>query len=100
MSHNTVFVFFSGSISHVITNVTAHPTRWIDLVVGIGYNNDSATVKTLLQSIVSEETRILPDSVPQIAVAELGESSINLVVRPWVKTADYWAVRFGLIKRI
>ena len=90
----------SSIMGNVITNVTANPTRRIDLVVGIGYNDDIAKAKTVLQAIVREDSRVLQDPAPQVAAAELGESSINLVVRPWVKTSDYWDVRFDLIERI
>lgn len=86
----------SGSI----TNYSAKETRRIDLVVGIGYDDDIRRAKELLQRIVNEEDRVLAEPAPQIAVSELGDSSVILVVRPWVKTEDYWPVRFDLTERI
>lgn len=84
----------------VITNATANAIRRIDLVIGIGYGDDIAKAKDLLRGLLDAEPRILADPVYTVAVAELGDSSVNLVVRPWVKTGDYWDVRFQLTERI
>jgi small conductance mechanosensitive channel len=83
-----------------ITNYSAHPTRRIDLVFGIGYDDDIRKAKELLQQAVDSDERVLKDPECQIAVSELGDSSVNFVVRPWVKSEDYWAVRFDLTERI
>lgn len=83
-----------------ITNITANETRRIDLVIGIGYEDDVDKAKVLLTKILAEEPRILKDPAPTIAVAELADSSVNFVVRPWVKTKDYWPVRFDLTEKI
>lgn len=83
-----------------ITNYSAMETRRIDLVFGIGYDDDLRKAKTILQRIVDEDERILKDPAPQIAVSELGDSSVNFVVRPWVKVGDYWAVYFDLIEKV
>lgn len=91
----------NGNItSSVITNVTANPTRRIDLVVGISYEDDIKAAKTVLNEILAAEPRILDTPAPKIAVSELGDSSVNLVVRPWVKTGDYWNVYFDLTEAI
>lgn len=87
-------------LSSSITNVTANPTRRVDLVFGIGYDDDLLKAKTLLEKIISEEPRILPDPEPQIAVSELADSSVNFVVRPWVNTGDYWGVYFALTEKV
>jgi len=84
----------------VITNVTAHATRRIDLLIGVGYGDDLSKVKKALTAILANESRLLKDPAPTIAVAELADSSVNLVVRPWVKTEDYWTTRFDLIEAI
>lgn len=84
----------------VITNVTANPTRRIDLVAGIGYEDDIDEAKEVINSILASEGRILKDPPPQIAVAELADSSVNIVVRPWVRSQDYWPVRFSLTEKI
>ena len=87
-------------ISDIITNITAKDTRRIDLTVGISYSDDMAKTKDILIRLAKEESRILADPAPIVAVAELADSSVNLVFRPWVKTADYWDVRFDLTERI
>ena len=56
--------------------------------------------KDILQRLAQEESRILTDPATTVAVAELADSSVNLVFRPWVKTADYWDVRFALTENI
>ena len=87
-------------ISDIITNITAKDTRRIDLTVGISYSDDMAKTKDILIRLAKEESRILADPAPTVAVAELADSSVNLVFRPWVKTAEYWDVRFDLTERI
>lgn len=91
----------NGAISNsTITNVTANPTRRVDLLIGIGYDDDIRKAKETLETIVSEHSMVLKDPAPTIAVFELGASSVNLVVRPWVKTEDYWDVLFELTEEI
>jgi len=87
-------------ISDIITNINAKDTRRIDLVVGIGYSDDMAKTKDILERLAQEDPRILTDPAPAVAVAELADSSVNLVFRPWVKTGDYWAVRCDLTENI
>jgi len=95
-----VLVPNSAIMSNVITNVNANPTRRIDLSIGIGYGDSMQKAKDVLACIIAEESRILAEPAPAIAVAELAASSVNLVVRPWVKTEDYWAVRLDLTEKI
>lgn len=84
----------------VITNITANTTRRIDMIIGISYDDDVKTAKAALEDIIKSDTRILSDPAPTIALGELGASSLDLVVRPWVKTEEYWAVRFDLTEKI
>lgn len=86
--------------SGTITNYSAEATRRIDLVVGIGYDDDIRRGKEVLEGILADEPRILADPAPVVAVSELADSSVHLVVRPWVKTEDYWPVRWDLTERI
>ena len=95
-----VIVPNSKIISDIITNINAKDTRRIDLVVGISYADDMAKTKDILQRLAQEDTRVLTNPETTVAVAELADSSVNLVFRPWVKTADYWAVRFALTENI
>jgi len=87
-------------IGDVITNINAKDTRRIDLTVGISYSDDMAKAKEILQSIAREDNRILAEPAPAVAVAELADSSVNLIFRPWVKTGNYWDVRFELTEKI
>jgi len=90
----------SGITAGVITNVNAESTRRIDMVVGISYDDDIRAAKATLENLVRADRRILEDPAPTIAVAELADSSVNLIVRPWVETADYWGVRLDLTEQI
>ncbi len=83
-----------------ITNYSTKPTRRIDLVIGCGYDDDLKAVKEYLRSVVTGDDRILHEPEPVVAVNELGDSSVNFVVRPWVNNTDYWAVKWDLIEAI
>ncbi|MFC1820411.1 mechanosensitive ion channel family protein [Thermodesulfobacteriota bacterium] len=84
----------------VIKNVTAYDTRRVDLVIGIGYSSSIQKAYDVMVDIMKKDTRILSDPAPQIAVSELADSSVNFVVRPWVKKEDYWGVKFDLTRNI
>ena len=91
----------NGSItSGSIVNYSAKDTRRVDLVFGIGYGDDIAKAKNILSQIVTGDERVLKDPAPTIAVAELADSSVNLVCRPWVKTGEYWPVLFDVTERV
>ncbi len=72
----------------------------MDLTIGIGYGDDVLKTKQVLAEILKTEERILESPAPKIAVSELADSSVNFVVRPWVKTNDYWDVYFDLTEKI
>jgi small conductance mechanosensitive channel len=95
-----VYVPNSSITGDVIINVTANDTRRIDLVVGIGYGDKISQAQGILERLVAADSRILAIPAPSVAVSELADSSVNFVVRPWVATGDYWAVRFDLIRAI
>lgn len=84
----------------VITNFSANETRRVDLVAGIGYGDDMAKAREVLQRVVTSHAAVLQDPAPVIEVGELGDSSVNFLVRPWVKTADYWRVYWDLTEAI
>ena len=84
----------------IITNYSANETRRVDMVIGVSYSDDLDKVRATLQELVSADERILDDPAPTIAVSELADSSVNFVVRPWVRTPDYWAVMFDLTEAI
>lgn len=83
-----------------IINYSSTGRRRIDMVFGIGYNDDIDHARNVILEIIHADKRILKDPEPLIAVSELAESSVNLVVRPWVNTPDYWAVKFELTELI
>lgn len=95
-----VIVPNSSITSNVITNVTANDTRRVDLVIGIGYGDDIKKAKDVLAKVLQEEDRVLDTPEFTIAVSELADSSVNFVVRPWVKTTDYWGTYFALTEKI
>ena len=84
----------------VITNVTANDTRRVDLVAGIGYGDDIQKAEATLERIVKEHELVLADPEPVIRVSELADSSVNFIVRPWTKTADYWTVYWDLTHQV
>ncbi len=83
-------------MSSVITNYSARPTRRVDLVFRIGYEQDIEAARVAIRELVEADDRVLEDPPCIIVVGELSEYSIHLYVRPWVKTADYWGVYWGL----
>jgi len=98
---NKTVIIPNGSItSGTITNYSAKPTRRIDLVIGVGYSADLKQTKSILTDIVTRHELILKDPAATIAVSELADSSVNFVVRPWVKTENYWPVYFDLMENI
>jgi len=83
-----------------ITNYSAKATRRVDMVVGIGYDSDLKKAKEILKGMLAADERILKEPAPTVAVAELADSSVNFVVRPWVATADFWAVKFDFTEAV
>ena len=83
-----------------IINYSAMTTRRVDMTFGIGYGDDLLKAKNLLQQMVKEDERILEEPAPVVAVSSLGDSSVNFVVRPWVKKEDYWAVLWGFTESV
>jgi small conductance mechanosensitive channel len=84
----------------IIKNYAGYDTRRLDMVIGIGYGDDMAKAIEVIRGVVEADERVLPDPAVTIAVAELGDSSVNLIVRPWVKGSDYWPLKFDLNQRI
>ncbi len=90
----------SQMYSDSITNYSARPTRRLDLVFGISYDDDMRKTRDLIQQVLDADERVLQDPAPTIAVNELAESSVNFIVRPWCATDDYWPLRWHLIENI
>jgi len=100
LDNKTIIIPNAKITSDNITNYTKKPQRRVDLVVGVSYREDIENVKTVIADVLNGDERILKDPPPTIAVLELGDSSVNFAVRPWVKTEDYWNVFFDTTERI
>ena len=83
-----------------ITNYSTKDTRRVDMVFGIGYNDDLKKAKELLMELVQSDKRILKEPEPLVAVSELADSSVNFIVRPWTKKEDYSAVKFDFTEAV
>lgn len=87
-------------LNGAITNYSSHDTRRVDLVVSVGYEDDVDTVRRVLQEVLAADERILPEPAPNIRMNAMADSSIDWIVRPWVKAADYWNVYWDLTEQI
>ena len=100
VDNKKIIVPNGGITSGNIVNYSAKDTRRVDLVFGIGYDDDLRKAKRVLERILGEDSRILKDPAPVVAVSELADSSVNFVVRPWVKSDDYWPVLWDLTEKV
>ncbi len=83
-----------------ITNATASKTRRVDMVFGIGYEDDVDQAKKILETLVQEHELVLPAPAPVVQMNELGDSSINFICRPWTKTSDFWTVYWDITRAV
>jgi Small-conductance mechanosensitive channel len=90
----------SSITSGNIINYSAKNERRVDLMFSISYEDDLRKAKRILKDLLEQDTRILKEPEPVIAVAELADYSVNLAVRPWVKTDDYWNVYSDLTEAV
>ena len=94
---NKTIIVPNGAISNsAITNFSTQETRRVDIVFGIGYDDDLKKAKDVLKGLIEADERILKDPEPLIVISKLGESSVDITTRSWVNSADYWAVYFDL----
>jgi len=84
----------------IITNYSAHETRRVDFTFGIGYADDIDKAKKIIEDVLTSDERVFEDPAPQIVVAELADSSVNIVARPWSKAADYWSLKFDVTETV
>lgn len=85
-----------GLSSGAITNITALPTRRVDMTFGIGYEDDIARARNIIKEIIDNNDKILKDPESDILVSELADSSVNFAVRVWCETSEYWNVYFDM----
>ena len=91
----------NGSLSSgVVTNIGREPTRRVEWTFGVEYGSDYELVKRVIESVLAQDARILNEPAPFIALSALADSSVNVVVRAWVKSPDYWGVYFDTNKAI
>jgi small conductance mechanosensitive channel len=83
-----------------ILNYSVNGTRRVDLVAGISYEDDPKKAKQVIEQVLADDERVLAEPAATVAVSELGDSSVNFVVRPWVKAEDYWGVYFDITQKI
>ncbi len=98
---NVKIIIPNGQIwGSAIQNFSANPTRRVDLMMGIDYGDNIDTAIATINRVIGEESRALKDPESVVAVAELADSSVNIVVRVWVNSGDYWGVRWDLMKTL
>ena len=100
LDNRTIIVPNSAIIGGNIVNFSQKENRRVDLVFGIGYDDDLRLAKQTLIDLLNADERVLHDPEPFVAVSELGDSSVNFVTRAWVKSADYWDVYFDTIEKV
>lgn len=94
---NRIVILPNGSLSNgSLVNINLEPTRRVDFVFGIGYDDDIDKAKGILNTLAEQDSRVLKDPAPVIVLSELADSSVNFTVRLWVNTADYWGVYFDM----
>ena len=94
--NKTIIVPNAKVSGDTITNYSTKPTRRVDLVMGVGYDDDLDKVRRVIDEVLAAEDRVLKDPAPTVGILELADSSVNFAVRPWVNSADYWGVYFDL----
>ena len=98
---NKQVIIPNGKIySDVITNYSATGTRRVDMVFGIGYEDDIIKAKSIIEDALKTDTRVLNDPKYDIVIGELADSSVNIYVRPWVNTSNFWPFKFEFTEKI
>ena len=98
---NRVIYMANGAVAGAtITNITQEPTRRWDFVCGIGYDDDFDKAKEIIRGLIEADNRFHKDPAPFVRVSNLGDSSVDITIRAWVDTAEYWNVNFDMIENI
>ena len=94
---NKTIILPNGAVSNgTIMNASTESTRRLDMVFGIGYDDDIKRTKDVLQNLIDRDARILKDPKPAVFVSELANSSVNLTARAWCNAADYWSIYYDM----
>ena len=83
-----------------ITNFSANPTRRVDLLIGVHYDDDLKVARDTIMNVLKSHDKVLEDPAPVVLVMELADSSVNIAARPWVNSGDFWVVRSELMEQI
>ncbi|HSQ69931.1 MAG TPA: mechanosensitive ion channel family protein, partial [Steroidobacteraceae bacterium] len=98
---NQVIVVPNSNVwGSIITNINVSDTRRVDLVFGIGYDDDEDAAAKILAEVVAAHPLVLEEPEPVIRLNELADSSVNFICRPWTKTADYWTVYWDITRQV
>lgn len=98
--NQTIYVPNNEIWNNVITNITANHTRRVDMEFGIGYDDDFEKAEQIILDAVNSHEKVLKKPEPQVITHDLGESSVNIVCRPWAKTADWWQVKTEVTREV
>lgn len=98
--NQTIHVPNNSIWNDVITNITANPTRRVDLEFGIGYDDDFEKAEQIIKEVVENHELVLKDPAPQVVTHALADSSVNIVCRPWAKTSDWWPVKTEVTRAV
>lgn len=98
---NKVIIVPNGPLSNgIITNYSTEATRRVDFEFGIGYRDDIAKAKDLIRGLIRDDPRALQEPESTVVVSSLGDNSVNITVRVWVNTPEYWGFFFDLTERV
>ena len=100
LDNKTIIIPNGGLSTNSVVNYSTEPTRRVDISVGIAYGEDVKKSRDILIALGETDKRVLKDPAPFIGVTELGDSSVNLTFRVWVKSADYWGVYFDMNENV
>lgn len=99
--NKTIVIPNGGLANSAITNFSTEPKRRVDWTFGVGYGDSTQKTRDTLMELINADERIISDPAPPfIALSELGDSSVNFVVRVWVEAADYWGVKFDMNEKV
>jgi small conductance mechanosensitive channel len=98
--NKTIIIPNGGLATGSLINYSTEEQRRVDFTFGIGYNDEIDNAKQVLMNIISGDERIFKEPEPFIAVSELADSSVNLAVRVWAKSSDYWDIYFDMLEKV
>lgn len=98
---NKIIIIPNGGLANSsLTNYSKEPQRRVDFTFGVGYGDSTEKTRQTLMELINADSRILQEPAPFIGLTELGDSSVNFVVRVWVESADYWGVHFDMNENV